>query len=69
VLLVIRARLLEVIQVVHVAAERRLPAWPRNRRGWIPRCVSQGVDPAGHRLTEKVGCQMLSGQKKIEVKY
>ena len=33
------------------------------------RCVSQGVDPAGHVPTENVGCQKLSGQKKIEVKY
>ena len=35
----------------------------------FPAALSQGFDPAGHRLTEKVGCQKLSGQKKIEVKY
>jgi len=31
--------------------------------------VSQGFDPAGHEPTENVGCQKLSGQKKMEVKY
>jgi hypothetical protein len=33
------------------------------------RRVSQRVDPPGHGPTEKVGCQTLKGQKKIEVKY
>ena len=66
--LVIRADLLAVIQVMHVTAERRMPRLaPRNRLDF--RCVSQGFDPAGHVPTENVGCQKLSGQKKIEVKY
>jgi hypothetical protein len=30
---------------------------------------SQGIDPAGHLPTEKVGCQKLSGQRRIEMKY
>jgi hypothetical protein len=69
VLLVIRAHLLAVIQAVHVAAERRLPASPQEPAWLDSRCVSQGLDPAGHGPTENVGCQKLSGQKKIEVKY
>ena len=39
------------------------PAWRDSR------CVPQGVDPAGQLLTEKVGCQKLRGQKRIEMKY
>lgn len=33
----------------------------------VPR--SQGIDPAGHLPTEKVGCQKLRGQSRIEMKY
>ena len=32
-------------------------------------CVSQGVEPAGHWVTVKVGSQKLSGQKRTEMKY
>jgi hypothetical protein len=48
--------------VVH-QTQRRAPAWLDSRG------VSQGVDPAGHLATEKMGCQKLSGQKRIEMKY
>lgn len=33
------------------------------------RCVSQDVDPVGHLATEKMGCQKLRGQKRIEIRY
>jgi hypothetical protein len=33
------------------------------------RCAPQCVDPAGHLATEKVGCQKLRGQRRIEMKY
>jgi hypothetical protein len=39
------------------------PAWLDSRG------VSQGVDPAGHLATERVGCQKLRGQRRIEMKY
>jgi hypothetical protein len=31
--------------------------------------LAYGVDPAGHLPTEKVGCQKLRGQRRIEMKY
>jgi len=31
--------------------------------------IAQGVEPAGHLPTLKVGCQKLRGQKRIEMKY
>src|SRR5262249_34999088 len=49
VLLVIWA-LLAVIQVVHIAVEHRLPAWPRNRRGLMPAaCVNASIRLATER--------------------
>jgi hypothetical protein len=45
------------------------PPSPRNRRDLVPAGVSQCVDPAGQGLTEKVGCQKLTGQRTIEIKY
>jgi hypothetical protein len=30
---------------------------------------AQGVEPAGHLPTLKVGCQKLRGQRRIEMKY
>jgi hypothetical protein len=43
----LRAHLLAVIQVLHVAAEHRLPPGSRNRRGLIPTaCLSASIRQA-----------------------
>jgi hypothetical protein len=71
-----RSRTLELFAgIAAIVVKDKRPRAKRN--GCVPQScgttsltgLSQDVDPAGHLATEKMGCQKLRGQKRIEMKY